>query len=163
MNRLFGNKKKKKHQNEEMGLNITAMADIFTIILVFLLKSFATGALTITPSEGSKLPIAEAQDAALEAIKLEITANTVLVDDQPVATLKQFVPDAGFQKGINQALEKAKQRQALIAQNNPDVKVDPKILIVADQKTPYNTIKQVLASAATQGYSDFKLAVVRKE
>jgi biopolymer transport protein ExbD len=43
------------------------------------------------------------------------------------------------------------------------VKVDPKILVIADQRAPYQTIKSVLASAAVHGYTDFKLAVVKGE
>ena len=49
----------------------------------------------------------------------------------------------------------------LIAKNNSDVKLDPRIIIVADQKVPFVTIRTVLASAAVNGYTDFKLAVVQ--
>jgi hypothetical protein len=49
----------------------------------------------------------------------------------------------------------------LIAKANTDVKVDSKVVVIADQRVPYITIKSVLASAAVQGYTDFKLAVVR--
>jgi biopolymer transport protein ExbD len=51
----------------------------------------------------------------------------------------------------------------LIAQSNSDVKADKKILIVADQRTPYATLKTVFASAAQNGYSDLKLVVAKRE
>ena len=38
----------KRPGSGDMALQITSMADIFTIILVFLLKSFATGSLNTT-------------------------------------------------------------------------------------------------------------------
>ena len=37
------------------------------------------------------------------------------------------------------------------------------IIVIADQRAPYSTVKSVLASAALNGYTDFKLAVVRGE
>lgn len=164
--RLF---KKRSPQSQEMSLQITSMADIFTILLVFLLKSFASGAVNVTPSAGTLLPEAHAGETAVEALKVEISEKAVLVEGQPVAELKSFkfspgdLQGNGSSKVLGQALEKERQRQLLIAKSNSDVKVDPKILIVSDQRVPYSTVKSVLASAALNGYTDFKLAVVKGE
>jgi biopolymer transport protein ExbD len=83
-----------------------------------------------------------------------------------VATIEDFAFQAadlgqnGTSKALVEALEKERQRELLIAKSNPEVKVDPRIVVVADQRVPYSTIKTVLASAAIEGYTDFKLAVV---
>jgi biopolymer transport protein ExbD len=158
---------KKRVQSEDMALQITSMADIFTIILVFLLKSYATSAVNVTPSSGMKLPEAAGSEAQIEALKVEVSENAVQVEGQAVAKLNQFkfeskdLAQNGASKTLEDALEKERQRQLLIAKANSDVKVDPKILIIADQRAPYSTIKSVLASAALHGYTDFKLAVVK--
>src|SRR5262244_3024701 len=86
---------KSKTQSEEMALQITSMADIFTIILVFLLKSYATSAITVTPTAGMLLPEAHAGDTSVEALKVEISQNAVQVDGQPVVKLNTFAFDAG--------------------------------------------------------------------
>lgn len=152
---------------EEMGLQITSMADIFTIILVFLLKSYGTGAMSITPSKGLVLPEAHAAEAAVEALKVELTADSVLIEGKPVTSLQVFrfgqgelLPN-GTVKSLIGVFEKERKRQLQIAKGNSDVKVDPKILVVSDQRAPYGTVKAVLASAAVHGYTDFKLAVVK--
>jgi biopolymer transport protein ExbD len=169
---MIGKKKQgfsSRKQSDEMALQITSMADIFTIILVFLLKSYATSALNITPTAGLLLPEAQAADTQVEALKLEIANDSVNVEGKPATPLKNFAFDKadllgnGSSKGVNAALETEKKRQLLIAKANADVKVDSKILIVADQKTPYSTVKSVLASAAINGFTDFKLVVVRKD
>ena len=161
---------KKRHQNEEMTLQITAMADIFTVLLVFLLKSFATSAVTITPSAGVNLPQAKADPLQEESLKLEISPTAVLVEGNPVVSLsasrfdpKEIDSSNGTSRTLSAALEKQRARQLMIAKVNPDVKVDSKIMVIADQHTPYATIKQVLASAAVQGYTDFKMATVTGE
>lgn len=162
--RLF---KKRGPQSQEMALQITSMADIFTILLVFLLKSFASGAVNVSPSAGTLLPEAHAGETAVEALKVEISEKAVLVEGQPVTELSAFrfpakdLQGNGSSKQLSLALEKERQRQLLIAKANTDVKVDPKILIVSDQRVPYVTVKSVLASAALNGYTDFKLAVVK--
>ena len=158
---------KNRAQNEEMTLQITSMADIFTILLVFLLKSFASGAVNITPSNGLLLPQANAGEASIEALKVEIAKDGVLIEGKPVAVLKQFAFDASdlqanhVSQSLSKALDHERQKQIRIAKANTDVKVDAKIMVVADQRAPYGTVKSVLASAAVNGYTDFKLAVVK--
>lgn len=158
---------KTRQHNEEMALQITSMADIFTIILVFLLKSFSTSAVAISPTPGTLLPEAHAGDVPVEALKLEVSPTAIQLDGQPVVKLSAFVFDPadlqanGVSTALAKALELQRNRQLLIAKSNSSVKVDSRILILSDQKTPYLTLKSVLASAALHGYTDFKLAVVR--
>ena len=158
---------KRNHGSEDMNLQITSMADIFIILLVFLLKSFATSAVTIAPSNGMKVPEANASDSSVDALKVEISQDAVQVEGTPVTNLKEFkfangeLLTNGSSQTLGKALDRERQRQLLIAKANSDVKIDPKILIVADQRAPYSTVKAVLASAALNGYTDFKLAVVK--
>ncbi|MEO5970263.1 MAG: biopolymer transporter ExbD, partial [Bdellovibrionia bacterium] len=146
-------RKKKSHVSSEMALQITSMADIFTIILVFLLKSFAMSPVNISPPAGMMIPEAEAGALSKEALKLEITQNGVQVESKPVAALQNFRFAPGevlanlSSQSVNTALEKERKRQELISQANADVKADSKILIIADKKVPYVTVKSVLASA----------------
>lgn len=159
---------KSRKQSPDMALQITAMADIFVILLVFLLKSFNSGVMTLNPSKGVQLPMAMGEEAYVEALKVEISESAILVENTPVTILKSFnfdqdKPQAnGTLTSLSQAIKQYRERQLLIAQANSDVKVDPKILIVADQRAPYATIKAVLASAAIHGYTDFKLAVSKR-
>lgn len=158
--------KKSRVNSEDMSLNITSMADIFTIILVFLLKSYATSAVNVTPAKGMLLPQAVAGEAPVEALKVEITSDAVSVEGVPIVTLTGFqfgggeMQGNGTSKRLAETFSKERQRQLLIAKSNSDVKVDAKMVVVADQRAPYDTIKAVLASGAVHGYTDFKLAVV---
>jgi Biopolymer transport protein ExbD/TolR len=43
-------------KNQSFTLNITSMTDMFTILLVFLLQSFAAGEVQIDAAEGVRLP-----------------------------------------------------------------------------------------------------------
>ncbi len=160
---------KKKPMKDQMDLQITSMADIFTILLVFLLKSFSTGMVTITPSAGVHLPQAKAGDPPVESIKLEVSENAVQLEGKAITKLNQFqferrdIQSNGTSRTIEDALSRERKRQLIIAKSNTDVKLDPKIMILADQRAPYSAIKTVLASAAVQGYTDFKLVIVRED
>ncbi len=135
---------------EDFSLQITSMADIFTIILIFLLKSFATGQFAFSPSKGITLPVAVGSAAQSEALKVEVSRDAILIEGRPIA---KGAP------ALARAFQHERKRQNLIVSKNPSVSRDARILIVADQEVPYSDLRTVLTSAATQGYTDFKLAV----
>jgi biopolymer transport protein ExbD len=181
-----------------MVLQITSMADIFTILLVFLLKTVSTGVTTVNPSI-AVLPEADAQDKVVETMKVEISAGSIQLGDKAVTLLKDFKFDQkdlesdGTPRSLNFALdqERTNRAKALALKaasapptatppvdptkpadpNAPQANVDPaddpanatKLLVMADQKTPYSTIKTVMDSAANNGFYDFKLVVVSRQ
>src|SRR4051812_11746468 len=122
---------KKRHQSDEMALQITSLADIFVIILVFLLKSYTTGSVNLSPVPGMQLAQAQASEASVEALKIEISESAVSVEGQPVSVLKDFKFAAAdlLQNGssieLSKVLDRERQRQLMIAKANSDVKVDP--------------------------------------
>ena len=93
-----------------------------------------------------------ALDAPSEGLKIEISENAIQVEGKPIAL-----------ENLNSTLETERKRQVLISQSNSDVQVNSKILIIADQHIPYGKLKQVLASAASNGFTDFKLVAVNKQ
>jgi biopolymer transport protein ExbD len=156
MKNKFSNKKK---LSEEFALQITSMADIFVILLVFLLKSFSLSIVNIAPSENTVLPEATTSSTIKETLKIEIKADTILVDQKPVLKLKNF----GFQnsqEGTSQALMKALKEQR---KPNPLPNMDSNLLVMADERTPYTTLETVMSSAAQAGFVDLQLVVVNPE
>jgi biopolymer transport protein ExbD len=167
-------------QKEDMSLQITAMADIFTVLLVFLLKTFSTGLSTLTPNRSILLPEAQAKDVVVDALKLEVSADAVILDDQRITTLNTYrfegadLESDGTPRSLNTALirERAKKplktklrgkAQPVVAETapeDPNAALATKILVLADKKTPYATLKTVLDTAANHGFADFKLVVV---
>ena len=163
------NRSRNIRMSDEASLQITSMADIFTIILVFLLKSYATSVVNIAPTSGMKIPEGQSLGVPVEALKVEVSQQSIQIENQAVTNLQDFRFMAGevqsnlVSKSVSSALEIERKRQQFIAQSNSDVKVNAKILIIADQRTPYVTIKSVLASAAVNGFTDYKLVVVNKD
>ena len=170
---------KKRKYNEDMNLQITSMADIFIIILVFLLKSYSTSLSNISPSKEMLLPEAMAKDEMQEALKIEITANAINIDDKPIVTLNNYAfsrQDSDGHRGsrsLYSALMKERSRVIKMgdtskktdtnAKNTKNTKPhdhDSTILVMADKDTPFQTIKTVLTSADQTGFVDLKLVVV---
>jgi biopolymer transport protein ExbD len=152
--------KKRNNTSQEMALNITSMADIFTIILVFLLKSFSAEGTSLTPGLAMQLPTVKHGLQVSEGLKIEISDNAVQVDGKTAAELKSFefnpteITATLVDTGVDQAI-------AQIRAKHPDQ--HDALTVMADYKTPYNTLKTVLASAANYGYLNYRLVVVKEE
>lgn len=152
----------KKHKpSQDMVLQITSMADIFTILLVFLLKSFSSGVSNITPTGNLVLPETKTSDPATDTLKLEIAQDMVLLDDKKITDLNHFQFDPadlqsnGLPKSLSAAFTHQRQKDTLHQY--------PRMMVLADQGTPYGTIKTILASASYSGFEGFKLVVVENK
>jgi biopolymer transport protein ExbD len=146
-----------KHEKkpQDMALQITSMADIFTIILIFLLKSYSMGALDVSLPKGMQLPRAQTSSTKGETkiLKVEVSESALTADGKAVTRMSAFsFPSSDLGQGQSRSLGSA------LGQAK-----DGKILVVADQRAPYETIRTVLATAASHGYTDVKLAVSRYE
>ncbi|HCM39740.1 MAG: hypothetical protein A2X97_15615 [Bdellovibrionales bacterium GWA1_52_35] len=141
-----------------MSIQITSMADIFMILLVFLLKSYGSGLIEISTSKDLTMPQAVAESGSVDALKVEISEKVVLLEGKPVAEVRNFEFDG---KSLAGAFAGERKRQQALAKTDSGVKADARVIMIADRNIPYSTIKSVLASAASNGYTDFKLAVVQ--
>lgn len=151
----------------EMVLQITSMADVFTILLVFLLKNLAAGDTTVNITPEMTLPEAVAGDTLTDAIKVEITPKGVSLSDHVVSELNNFQIDRtdlesnGTLRSLNSAfISDTHSRKPSSIENTGNGR---RLLVLADQRTPYTTLKSVLDTAAGNGFGEFKLVVVEEQ
>jgi biopolymer transport protein ExbD len=159
--------KKREPVSGDMGLQITSLADILMIVLIFLLKSVASGLSdqeTIKVAGNIKLPTVQNGGGAKDGLKVEISGDKVEVAGQPVAHLQKFrFPASDLNNDMNESSTARSLNSAFRKSFKNEKDEAPIVWIVADQQAPYTTIQTVIASAALQGYQEFKLAVVRGE
>lgn len=145
-----------QHANEQASLQITSMADIFVIILVFLLKSYSVEGLPYEPTLPLTPPVARGRIDKEEGLKLEVSQKALALGGVRIMEMKGFrfpaqdVDGAGESRGLQQALANARLKKGVQT---------AKLVVVADGGAPYETIKTVLSSAARSGYVDIQLAV----
>ncbi len=143
----------------EAILNITAMASIFTVLLVFILKSLSTSVSSITPAKGVVLPQVKSGETLNDAIRVEVSSDSIIVGDKPIIKLNNFDFNSselsydGSLNSLNKALHFEKGE-------TPLTKEESKILLVADHNTPYALLKRIFASVSNQELETVNLVVV---
>src|SRR5438309_1827572 len=83
--------RKKRKDRDAAGeireLNITAMMDMMTIVLVFLLKSYSASNISVTASEDVRPPISSTRQTPKDTVAVTITPKSLLVGDKKVVDL----------------------------------------------------------------------------
>ncbi|MBK7963304.1 MAG: biopolymer transporter ExbD [Bdellovibrionales bacterium] len=159
-------KKRRKQVSGDLPLQITSMADIFMILLVFLLKNYATSMTNISATTKITLPEVKVSgnEAPKESLKIEIGKDTILVDQKPVYRLDNFEIPKGPDGNPPAALESVTVALNEYKKNSLDRgKNDSFLAVLADENVPYATIQKLVATAAGSGFVDLQLIVVNAE
>ncbi|MFQ5863704.1 MAG: ExbD/TolR family protein [bacterium] len=154
----------KKHDTNPGGgrLNLTSMMDMFTIILVFLLKTYATEGQLIQPSEYLTLPKSTIQTSAETALDLIVSKEVVMVNDKPVIDLKSVQKQRGY---IIRPLKNELLFHAIEAKNMEEqfgIPFSGKVTIQADRGIKYRDLVKVMATCGASEYPNMRLLVYRK-
>lgn len=165
------------HEPEVNFLNITAMLDIMTIILVFLLKSMAESSTTVPQSDDLRIPASVlATEPAQEGVKVTISKSQILVGDAVVLQLPerpdQIKSGAGekYKQGggtdlfivpLGNALAEARKLdKAIKVALGEDANV-AEAIIIADETTPWRLMVEVLFTLGQSEFNRYHLMVMQ--
>ena len=161
--RLIRRRIAKHPVHEEMGLNIYPMMDMMTILLVFLIQSFAqSSAANVLQSDELQIPQSVAKTDVDPALSITISAGEITVEGKQALALRNGQVDPSQKQGgsngflvtpLLNVLQQHRDRLKLIAQSTPNQPFRGEVQIIADKRTPYRTLVEVLY---TMGQSEFK-------
>ena len=165
------NAMKKNNKKSTFVLQLTAMVDMFTIIIVFLLKSFSTSAVNITPQKGLTLPNSTSYTNPVEGVKLVVSKEGIYIEDNQVVIFENGKllasstesQDPDFIKDLFTALDEQAEKSKEIAQQNEEHKFEGRLIMQADKGLAYGVLKKVMYTASMAGYADLKMATVSLE
>ncbi|MFT3707936.1 MAG: biopolymer transporter ExbD [Archangium sp.] len=163
--------RKKRRDREAEGeikeLNITAMMDLMTIILVFLIKSFSASSITVTASEDIRLPMSSARATPKDTVAITITAKAIMVGDRRKVELAQGIVKSGEMQGqlilpLDAALKTEVEKLKKIAERNPTAPFNHEVSIIGDKKVSYALLSAVLYTAGQNELENFRFVILQK-
>lgn len=148
-------------KNQSFTLNITSMTDMFTILLVFLLQSFAAGEVTIEPVEGLRLPSSSTEKNPVDGVKIAISPTALKrdiktlakVEDNKIESAAIDPNDSNFIKPLFEELQEVNKTNEKLAKTG-------KILLQVDKAIPFTTLRKVMYTASMAGFPNIKLVTV---
>ncbi|MGB9600706.1 MAG: ExbD/TolR family protein [Myxococcota bacterium] len=164
-------KKKSRMEEHEYPLNITAMMDMMTIILVYLLKSYSSDPANITPQSDLSMPFSTTRLKPEAAVPLAISKNSILVNDKEVCKIVNNKVDPNCKEGKSEeqyliqslysALDAERQKQEEIAAYNSAQQFKGLVLIMGDKDIPFSVVSDVLYTAGQAQFGNFKFVVLK--
>jgi biopolymer transport protein ExbD len=166
--------KRRSVESEANFLNITAMMDMMTIILVFLLKSMSQSSASMPQSNDLTVPNSVlTTEASQEGLAVLISRSAIIVDDNTVCPLPADAShgvEARYKKSGPNDLEITPLENAAHAWRERDKQVrlasgkDPNVseaIIIADKGTPYRLLLEVLFTLGQTEFPKFHLLVMQ--
>jgi biopolymer transport protein ExbD len=157
----------RERDDNDVSLNITPMMDIFTIILVFLLKAYSAQGQLVTPARGLLLPTSSVQKVATEALSVKVMSNQLLLEDKVVLdedAFKEVFSDSS--NDIIVPLYDLLVRHAEEAKKTAETfggTFSGKVTIQGDLQLPFKFLTKVMNTCGQTGYSVMKLLVYRED
>ncbi|HEX2735414.1 MAG TPA: biopolymer transporter ExbD [Polyangiaceae bacterium] len=167
------------HEPEVNFLNITAMLDIMTIILVFLLKTLGESSTAIPQSDDLRIPRSLLDtEPSQEGVRVTVSKTQLMVGDEAVVKLpsrqsliqtgvsakdKRGGPNDLYIVPLGNALSEARRTDKLVRQVKG---LDPSMseaVIIADETTPWRLLIEVLFTLGQNEFGRFHLMVMQSK
>ncbi len=169
--RLIRRKLRKRAAEEHHGLNIYPMMDMMTILLVFMVMQFASStAAVVQETDELRLPYSTSSAELSDAVPVQISRTEVSVDGELVLRLRDgWVGASDKQGGENgmlvmplfRALGRIRDQKKMIAARNPNRPFAGNVQIIADKRTPYRTLSEVIYTLGQTEFNNLSFVVSR--
>lgn len=166
-------RKAREEAGEIRELNIVAMMDMMTILLVFLLKSYQASTINVNMGEHLAIPVSSTQLVPQENITVTVSMDELTVNERRVMALDcGAIPakakeggkaDAFYIRAVFDALKREVDKQKYIAQFNKNAPFAGRINLVADKRVTYRTLMEVLYTAGQAELGEYKFMVLKAQ
>jgi biopolymer transport protein ExbD len=168
---------KNRLEPEITFLNITAMMDMMTIILVFLLKSLSTSTASLPQSQDLQLPksiLTTEPDSEPEGLPVLVSRSQIIVGETVVCPVPpdaaQYGIEAKYKRGSRNDYFIVPLGSALQSWRDTDKRIrmatgrDPsqsEAILIADVSTPYRLLTEIMFTLGQTEFSKFHMMVLQ--
>lgn len=156
-------------REKSITLGITSMMDMFTIILVFLLKSFSAEGSILTNADNLVLPNSDSKKRPEDvSLQLAVSHKMILVDNKaavPTDDVKNIPlddPDPEIPK-LKEILQSHYAQEEEMVKLGALNKVEGKIVIQVDKNIDFDVLFKVMNTCGKVGYNNMNFAVMERE
>jgi len=153
---------------EEKGeLGMTSLMDIVSIIVVYLLKSYASDPVVINPTAGQKIPLSNADAPIQDGIPIFVTQRGVTFDNKklvnmtPEGDIDPTMVNAHLIGPLYDVLAEEVDKAKQLAENTGKEWAG-RAIIVGDQELKFSVLVDVMYTAGRAEFTDYSFCVIRK-
>ncbi|WP_206046763.1 ExbD/TolR family protein [Mangrovimicrobium sediminis] len=144
-------------RNRPARLNLVALMDIFTILVLFLMVN--NGDVEVLQADSNiTLPESISEQRPERNVTIKVTREHLLVQGVAVSTLNDAL---GGEEPLIAALQAELRHQAELAGplDEEAEKTGRPVIIMGDETTPYSLLQRIMSTCAAEDFRDISLAV----
>jgi hypothetical protein len=169
---LFKLKKAIKKENrrnqteEEASLKITSLMDIVSIIVVYLLKSYASDPITITPIAEQKIPMSRMDAPLKEGVAIYLSSRELVFNEESLAVLTDGELDQNLVQGhvirpLFEKLEEETEKSKQVYESRGEEWVGH-IILIGDEAVKFSTLVDLMYTAGRLEYSEYSFCIIQR-
>jgi len=154
---------------KEGELNITSMMDMFTIILVFLLKSYSAEGSILTNADNLVLPNSVSKEKPKEVnLQMSVTHDMIVLDNEAIVPTEEIRkissenPKPLITK-LKEELDIHMLKEEELVKTGALQQVDGNIVIQVDKNMEFDVLHKIMYTCGDAGYVNMKFAVMQRE
>jgi biopolymer transport protein ExbD len=149
-------------KSNAVALNLTSMIDMFTILVVFLLKSYNADGQIVSVSADMMLPESRSDQPVSLNLEITITANAILVDGDPIVAVNEMILSQGnpIPELVNRLADHLEYTRQMRGTTDGE---EMKVNIMGDVAVPAILLQRVMSSCAQAGFNTQNLTVIKVE
>lgn len=149
-----------RRENKAMPMSLTSLMDVFTNLVFFLLISQGVTNVDEPPKE-IKLPDSYVEAKPRPTVNILVSDQAIMVQGEVLAsTAEAMAAEGDFIPAVKDRLEQIK--ATAIGLNAQTKDGNNEVTILANSKIPFKTMKKIMSTCTSAGYSKISLAVNQK-
>lgn len=154
---------KRPKQKPNTDLRLTSLLDMFTILLVFLLKSFSADGQLVTNTNDLRLPESTSSKSPRSAPIIAVTKEWVMLDDKPLVKVDEIQSGSDLLiKPLQASLQQSRESSEQLGQIDTRIGFNGTVDIMGDRDASFAVIKRVMYTCGQVGFNNMLLAVYQK-
>jgi biopolymer transport protein ExbD len=149
-----------RNRTTAVGMNLTSLMDVFTILVFFLLVNSASTEVLETPKQIT-LPDSVVEEKPRETVVIFISPTEVTVQGELVIQVED-IQSTRAQNIASIGNRLAMLSENIIGFNTKIVAESQEVTILADKSIPFSVVKKVMSTCTSQGYGRISLAVLQR-
>ncbi len=154
----------KRSKRGSFTLRLTSMIDMFTILLVFLLKSYSAEGQIVTVSKDLHLPESTSELAPKVTSVIYVTSEWILLDGRPVEKIENILSTNNLliEKLHDSLLQLRAITEGIGGISDQMKGFQGQIAIQGDKEITFDLLKRIMLTCGQVGYNNMLLTVMQK-
>jgi biopolymer transport protein ExbD len=157
----LGGKGKTGRKGVTAVLNLTALVDMMTMLVVFLLMTFSATGEILMVQKGLTLPDATQKEALKRAPIVTITGDAITFNGEPMADPRTIAADTSMEWKITELYERLRVEKTQLELSTNDKKEELRGLLIlqADKTVDAKVLNRVMKTCYAAEYPNIMFAV----